>query len=118
MSLGRAGRAAASVGADACDSGTSSLTHYTSNMPTKAHPLPLCSSLIQKTSGGFCLVLLLLLVVAAAGLAFVIHTQPDRAAQAAELWEAVRRHEAVGPQVRAAERRVQQLVAGNFRDEL
>jgi len=48
----------------------------------------------------------------------VLHTQPERAAQALELWEGLQQDERVGAHVRAATARVRRLVGGSARDEL
>ncbi|GBF92567.1 hypothetical protein Rsub_05181 [Raphidocelis subcapitata] len=61
----------------------------------------------------FCLLLLLLLLALAAGLGFVLHTNPEAAARAAEVWEALQRD----ARVRGGLSAVQGLV-GRFTDEL
>jgi hypothetical protein len=59
----------------------------------------------------------LLLLIVAAGAAYVLHTQPEAAARARELWEALQRDERVRGGVQRVQSQMQQLV-GRFRDEL
>jgi uncharacterized membrane protein YgcG len=85
--------------------------------PPAVKPCPSLRRRPHRRGGGFCLVLLLLLLAAVAGVAFVLHTQPDAAARAAEVWEALQRDERVRGGVSAVQARVQELV-GRFTDEL